>query len=64
MRERVLHLADAFAARVLQAAARVYPNECCGLIEGIDMPDGWRATAIHEATNIAEDRARRFLIDP
>jgi proteasome lid subunit RPN8/RPN11 len=34
------------------------------LIEGSDTADGWRATDIHEATNIAEDKARRFLIDP
>jgi proteasome lid subunit RPN8/RPN11 len=61
---RVLYLDDALAARVLQAAACAYPNECCGLIEGIDLADGWRATGIHEATNIAEDKARRFLIDP
>jgi proteasome lid subunit RPN8/RPN11 len=61
---RVLKLDDALAARVLQAAARAYPDECCGLIEGIDTADGWRATDIHEARNIAEDTARRFLIDP
>jgi proteasome lid subunit RPN8/RPN11 len=61
---RILHLADDLSARVLQAAALAYPNECCGLIEGMDTPDGWRASAVHEATNVAEDKARRFLIDP
>jgi proteasome lid subunit RPN8/RPN11 len=61
---RVLHLPDELAARVLQAASRAYPNECCGLIEGTDTAGGWRALAIHEATNIADDKARRFLIDP
>ena len=25
---------------------------------------GWRATAVHEAANVAEDASRRFLIDP
>src|SRR5687768_4815571 len=64
MSERVLHLGDELAAHVLQAASLAYPNECCGLIEGIDNADGWRALAVHEATNIADDKARRFLIDP
>jgi proteasome lid subunit RPN8/RPN11 len=64
MTARTLHLTDDLAARVLQAASRAYPNECCGLIEGADAPDGWRAVAIHEAANIAEDPRRRFLIDP
>lgn len=64
MTARILHLPDALAARVLLAASRAYPNECCGLIEGRGTPEGWRALEIHEATNIAEDPARRFLIDP
>ena len=64
MTARTLHLPDDLAARVLLAAARAYPNECCGLIEGDDTADGWRAVAIHEATNIAEDPQRRYLIDP
>ena len=64
MTARTLHLPDELAARVLLAASRAYPNECCGLIEGDDAPDGWRALAIHEAKNLAEDPQRRFLIDP
>src|SRR5262245_42330409 len=64
MTVRVLHLADELAAGVLKAAARAYPNECCGLIEGISTPEGWRALAVHEAANIADNPARRFLIDP
>jgi proteasome lid subunit RPN8/RPN11 len=64
MAQRILHLTDELAARVLQAASRAYPNECCGLIEGAHAPDGWRALAIHEAKNIADDPRRRFLIDP
>jgi proteasome lid subunit RPN8/RPN11 len=64
MTRRVLHLPDEFAARVLLAASRAFPNECCGLIEGTDADDGWRTHAIHEAKNIAEDPQRRFLIDP
>jgi proteasome lid subunit RPN8/RPN11 len=64
MAQRILHLPDELAARVLLAASRAYPNECCGLIEGEDTADGWRALAVHEAKNIADDPRRRFLIDP
>jgi proteasome lid subunit RPN8/RPN11 len=59
-----LHLPDALAAAIRSAAQRAYPEECCGLIEGEDTADGWRAIAIHETANLAQDRARRFLIDP
>jgi proteasome lid subunit RPN8/RPN11 len=38
--------------------------ECCGLIEGMATPEGWRATALHGSKNIAADPARSFLIDP
>jgi len=59
-----LHLSDELAAQMLGAAARAFPLECCGLIEGIRTQGGWRVTALHEAANVAEDPARRFLIDP
>jgi len=59
-----LHLSDELAAQMLGAAARTFPLECCGLIEGIRAESGWRATALHEAANLAEDPARHFLIDP
>ena len=64
MTARTLHLPDDLAARVLLAASRAYPNECCGLIEGSVTADGWRAREIHEAANIAENPKVRFLIDP
>lgn len=49
---------------MLGSAGRAFPLECCGLIEGIRIEGGWRVTALHEAANVAEDPARRFLIDP
>ena len=64
MSQRALHLSDELAAQMLGAAARAFPLECCGLIEGIRIEGGWRVTALHEAANLAEDPARRFLIDP
>jgi len=62
--ERALHLSDELAAQMLSAAARAFPLECCGLIEGTRIEGGWRAAALHESANLAEDPARRFLIDP
>ena len=64
MTKRVLVLPDELAAHILLAAGRAYPNECCGLLEGTDAPDGWIATAAHNAANLAEDPSRHFLIDP
>jgi proteasome lid subunit RPN8/RPN11 len=59
-----LILSDALAARVLAAAARSYPMECCGLIEGTQDGDVIHARAIHETENVAEQKERRFLVDP
>ena len=49
---------------MVRHAESTYPNECCGLIEGVDTEEGWEALAVHEAANLAENPARRFLIDP
>jgi proteasome lid subunit RPN8/RPN11 len=59
-----LYLSDELAAQILQAAARAHPAECCGLIEGVETPDGWQALAIHQAANLSPEPKRRFLIDP
>lgn len=64
MSARVLYLSDELAAQMLGMAASAFPLECCGLIEGTRMDCGWRATALHETANVADDPARRFLIDP
>ena len=64
MSEKVLHLPKPLAGTVLEAAARAYPRECCGLIEGIEHSDGWQALAVHETANVATEPERRFLIDP
>jgi len=64
MERQVLHLPNELAAIVLAAAARAYPSECCGLIEGIDTADGWYGFTIHETANLAPDPAAHFLVDP
>lgn len=64
VQQPVFELALPLADTIRACAARVYPEECCGLIEGVCTELGWRALAIHETPNVAADRARRFEIDP
>ncbi len=52
------------AAKIIAAANTAFPNECCGLLQGVAGPGGWRVTAVHESRNIAAQPERRFLIDP
>jgi proteasome lid subunit RPN8/RPN11 len=64
MSGRVLRLPAGLATAIRDAAARAFPNECCGLIEGIDTGEGWQAFAIHEAANLSENPRQKFLVDP
>ena len=51
-------------ADALRAAARAaYPDECCGLLEGVRDGDRFHVTALHPARNLAA-RSDRFEIDP
>ena len=59
-----LRISKKLIGDILAAAARAYPNECCGLIEGVRDGNGWRALALHEAKNLAEDPSAHFLDDP
>ncbi len=59
-----LEISETLIANILAAAARVYPKECCGLIEGVRTDKGWRALVLHEAKNLASDCTSEFLIDP
>jgi proteasome lid subunit RPN8/RPN11 len=61
---RTLVIAPDLIEAIGEAARRCHPNECCGLIEGTAAKDGWHALAVHETRNVADDPARRFLIDP
>ncbi len=60
----ILSLPEELAAQMLVAAARAYPNEACGLIEGVGEPQGWRVLAVHETANLSENPERKFLLDP
>jgi len=59
-----LEIEQDLVAKILSAAARAHPDECCGLIEGMRDSRGWRATALHETRNLADDSRVHFLIDP
>ncbi len=50
---------DLYNAIVTQAHA-VYPEEACGLVAGRD----GRATSLYQASNVAEDRRRYYVVDP
>ena len=49
--------------QILREAGAAYPNECCGLLEGAQVAEGFRITALHPARNLA-DAADKFEIDP
>jgi proteasome lid subunit RPN8/RPN11 len=53
-------------ARILDLAEVAYPEECCGLLVGIDEPPGRIVVSrLVESRNVRTDRARdRFEIDP
>jgi proteasome lid subunit RPN8/RPN11 len=61
---RTLVIGEELLEAIRAAARRAYPSECCGLIEGAASEDGWRASAVHSAANLAEEPSRHFLIDP
>jgi len=48
----------------IHAAARdAFPNECCGLVEGVRDGNVFRVTALHPARNLAAS-PDRFEVDP
>jgi proteasome lid subunit RPN8/RPN11 len=61
---RVLVVSDVLCERLAAEARATAPRECCGLIEGVVTPDGWRAEALHGSDNLAADPERGFLVDP
>lgn len=55
-------LAPALADALRAAARAAYPDECCGLLEGVRDGDVFRVHALHPARNLAP-RSDRFEID-
>lgn len=58
-----LFLSPAHIAMMQTLAADAYPEECCGLLVGVDAADGVRVVDVAPADNTAEDRCRQFAID-
>ena len=64
MEPRILHLPAALKDSIIAAATRAYPFECCGLLVGHAERGIWQVAEIYESDNLAENRERRFEIDP
>jgi proteasome lid subunit RPN8/RPN11 len=63
LRHGLFHLPANLHAQLTAEARAAYPNECCGLIEGVRTADTIEARALHPTRNLAESRDR-FEIDP
>ena len=60
--ELTVTLAPTLADALRAAAKAAYPNECCGLLEGVRDGDAFQVHALHPARNRAP-RSDRFEID-
>lgn len=59
----ILRLSPPLRAQLIAEARVAFPNECCGLIEGVRDGDSIRAAALHPTANLADDPAAGFEID-
>ncbi|MDE2181566.1 MAG: M67 family metallopeptidase [Alphaproteobacteria bacterium] len=60
----ILILAQDLRTRIEAEARTAYPNECCGLLEGMRDGGTIRALAMHPSANLAPDPATGFELDP
>src|ERR1700761_6896485 len=63
MARPIIELPAALAGWIRDEAAPAYPNECCGLIEGLRDGSVFRAMTLYPVRNLAGERDR-FDIDP
>jgi desampylase len=59
-----LLLPDLLRTLLMAEARAAFPNECCGLVEGERRGETVLAVALHATTNLADDPAAGFEIDP
>lgn len=59
-----LRLPPSALRRVRELAEAAWPLEACGLLEGLALDDSAHVTRALACTNIHEDPARRYRIDP
>ena len=61
----MIAITRALLATICRNAEAAYPDECCGLLIGRgDDAAGIEVTQIAPSANLADDRRRRFEIDP
>jgi proteasome lid subunit RPN8/RPN11 len=61
----VLAIGSAHLKFIVDAAEAAWPEEGCGLLVGRTGPGSvWRIDRVEPATNVADDRRRRFEVDP
>lgn len=64
MGEAVIRLPQPVLTQIFEAAETAYPEECCGLLVGLDDDGGVRVTRAEASPNVADgDRRKRFLVD-
>jgi proteasome lid subunit RPN8/RPN11 len=63
MARPIIELPAALAGQIRDEAAAAYPNECCGLIEGLRDGGRFHAMTLYPARNLAGE-SDRFDIDP
>jgi proteasome lid subunit RPN8/RPN11 len=59
-----LRLSEPLIRQLRAHAAAAAPAECCGLIAGAAVANGWRADFLVPSTNLADDPLHAFEIDP
>jgi proteasome lid subunit RPN8/RPN11 len=60
---RRVELSSRLRAAIAAAAHEAYPAECCGLLEGMRVHEGWRVMALHPTANLSGHN-HAFQIDP
>lgn len=61
----MLAIRAAHLKAIVDAAEAAWPDEACGLLVGRTGPGAvWRADRVEPAANVADDKRRRFEVDP
>ena len=60
----MIRLPQPLLSQIFEAAETAYPEECCGLLVGLDIDAGLCVTRAEASPNVADgDRRKRFLVD-
>ncbi len=63
---KILRLAEPLAGQIRREAAAAYPNECCGIIYGVDKGEHRLVHSLEPVPNVFDEHERyhRFSISP